>query len=258
MNGINGLVWIQVEIIGGALQSIYSTCVFQEDDAEVGYRQVDRSGELYNLVSHMERDSCGSCSTLFVSHSDTIVVGRLWEFHTILQYVDPLCCWPIAYRQADWMACHEEQEWKWKVRKFNALSSKVPPGVVFETATAMRSFVSLGFVLFYCENVTGRIDFEIWINGDKCINTATIKDTQLGVMSLWVTAFWITLRDRFAVNFMILWDFQVQSHSLIPKWLKYRGWNVLNGIVLLVQFSSTFIYLPLSLLSVPSNSGGVL
>lgn len=52
------------------------------------------------------------------------------------------------------------------MRKFDALSSKVPPGgvvvdYVFETATAMRSFVSLGFVLFYCENVTGRIDFEI-------------------------------------------------------------------------------------------------
>lgn len=75
---------------------IFHVCVFQEDDAEIGYRQEDRSGELYNLVSHMERDSCGSCSTLFVSQSDTIVVGRLWEFHTILQYVDPLCCWPIA------------------------------------------------------------------------------------------------------------------------------------------------------------------
>lgn len=80
----------------------------------------------------MERDSCGSCSTLFGSQSDTIVVGCLWEFHTILQYVDPHCCWPIAYmfRQADWMACHEEQEWKWKVRKFDALSSKVPPGAM--------------------------------------------------------------------------------------------------------------------------------
>lgn len=104
-----------------------------------------------------------------------------------------------------------------------------------------------GFLFYSIARMSqaGYTYFEIWINGDKCNNTATTKDIQMGFMALWVTAFWTTLRDRFAVKFMTLWDFQVQSHSLIPQWLKYRGRNLLNEIVLLlVHFSSSFCLSP--------------